>query len=121
MIGALLTLPWRALTFAVWFGWQLVTSSSGVMADVLTPASEATPRVVRLPLGDAGDIHLTAISILITLTPGTLALGVVPESDGQRAILVHSMYHPDAAAALADLHDMDRRLVAALTLGGRPW
>lgn len=72
---------------------------------------------MRLPLGQAGDYHVTMISILITLTPGTLTLGAVNEPDGARAILVHSMYHPDALTALSDLHDMDRRMVRAVQMG----
>lgn len=111
----LLTLPVRLLAFSGWFAWQIVLSSGAVLADIVTPGSRATPRIVRLPLGEAGDAHVTAISVLITLTPGTLTLGVERADTGAREILVHTMYHGDAAAALADLRDMDRRLSAATT------
>ena len=111
----LLTLPFRLVAFAGWFAWQIVLSSGAVLADILRPSSRATPRVVRLDLSGAGDAHVTAISVLITLTPGTLTLGVERRPDGGRDILVHSLYHPDAATALGDLRDMDRRLTAATT------
>ena len=112
---AVLTLPFRLLAFAGWFAWQIVRSSGAVLADVLSPGSRATPRIARVPLGDAGDAHLTALSVLISLTPGTLALGVERTSDGARELLVHTMYDPDAARALAGLEEMNRRLVAATT------
>lgn len=121
MIGNLLMLPLRIGVFALWFAGAILKSSVQVLADILTPGHGATPRVVRMPLGTAGDAHVTAIGALITLTPGTLTLGADVDSDGERSILVHSMYHPDAAAALADLHDMDRRLIRAVRVeGGAP-
>lgn len=110
---SLLTLPLRLLAFTGWFVGQIVRSSGVVLLDVVTPGSRATPRIVRLHLGDAGDAHVTAVSVLITLTPGTLTLGVERLADGGREILVHSLYHRDAEEARADLHDMDRRLTAA--------
>ncbi|GIG41569.1 Na+/H+ antiporter subunit E [Cellulomonas phragmiteti] len=112
-----LTLPWRAGVLAVWFAGQVLASSGAVLVDALTPRHRSTPRVVRVPLGEVGDRHVFALAVLVTLTPGTLALGVVPDGDG-RALLVHSMYHPDAATALADVARMDRRLVRGLTTGG---
>ncbi|MCG7418303.1 Na+/H+ antiporter subunit E [Microbacterium sp. ACRRU] len=113
-----LTLPFRLLGFVLWFLWQIVLSSGAVLLDVVTPGSRATPRVVRLDMGDARDGHVTVLSVLITLTPGTLTLGVERTEEGGREILVHSVYDRDAEAALADLRDIDRRLVAATT--GRP-
>ena len=111
----LLTLPFRLVAFSCWFAGQVVWSSGAVLRDVLSPGSHATPRVVRLPLGGAGDTHVTAVSALISLTPGTLVLGVERTGDGERELLVHTIYDPDEASALADLREMDRRLVAATT------
>lgn len=118
MIGRVLSLPVRVLWFALWFAGQLLASSVSVIADILSPGLAATPRVVRLPLGAAGDAHVTAISVLITLTPGTLALGVVESARGGRTLLVHTLYHPDTEAALAALSDMDGRLIRAVRLRG---
>lgn len=120
MIADVLTLPARAVAFAFWFAGQVVRSSGAVLVNILTPGSSSTPRVVRMSLGTSGDYHVAAISVLITLTPGTLTLGVAEEPDGARAILVHSMYHRDAPTALADLSAMDRRMVRGLSLRGRP-
>lgn len=111
----LITMPFRLAAFSAWFAWQIVLSSGAVLLDIATPSSRATPRLVRLVVGHVGDAHVTAISVLITLTPGTLALGVERRPDGGREILVHSLYHPDATTAVEDLRDMDRRLTAATT------
>lgn len=115
----ILTLPLRLLGFAGWFAWQILISSGRVIIDIVTPGSRATPRVVRLPLHDAGDGHIAAISMLITLTPGTLTLGVAPSQSGGRSILVHSMYHPDTQAALTELSEMNERMTRAASIGRR--
>lgn len=117
MILDVVLLPIRLLAFILWFAREIFRSSIQVISDVLSPGHGATPRVIRLPLGAAGDYHVTMISVLITLTPGTLTLGAVMEPEGARAILVHSMYHPDAAAALADLQNMDGRMMRAVRIG----
>jgi multicomponent Na+:H+ antiporter subunit E len=106
-----LTRPLRLVAFLTWFAGQIALSARDVLADVLTPGSSATPRLVHLQLVDGTGASAAALGALITMTPGTLTLGVV---DGQDALLVHSMYHPDDAAALDDLHDLQGRLLGAL-------
>lgn len=112
-----LTLPVRLVAFSLWFAGQIVTSSWAVLADILTTGHRSTPRVVRMPLDSRSDFHVATIGTLITLTPGTLTLGVV-EHQGGRALLVHSMYHSDPESALEDLWDMERRMLHGLTRGG---
>jgi len=113
-------LPWRFVRFACWYVGQVVVSSWAVLSDVATTGHRSTPRIVRLPLHSERDGHAALIGMLITLTPGTLTLGVVHDADGRRELLVHSMYHDDAASALDDLTDMELRMLHATTLHGHP-
>lgn len=115
----LLTLPFRVVAFALWFLKEIVVSSLAVIKDSLTRGTDATPRVVLMDLGEVSDLHVTMISVLITLTPGTLTLGQVGDGTGYRQILVHSMYHEDNRGALVDLHDMDQRMARSVRIGGR--
>jgi multicomponent Na+:H+ antiporter subunit E len=108
--------PARLVVFAGWFIWQVLASSGKVLHDIATPRSDATARVVRLPLRSRTDAEVTLIAALITLTPGTLTLGTVPRQDGGRCLLVHSMYHRDHASALADLSHMEDRMLHALAV-----
>lgn len=111
-----LLLPVRLLVFVSWFTWEVLSSSGKVLKDIATPGSDATARVVRMPLRSSTDAEVTLIAALITLTPGTLTLGVVPRDDGGRCLLVHSMYHRDRESALADLADMENRMLHALVV-----
>lgn len=119
MTSSVLTLPLRVLAFACWFAKEIVTSSLAVVRDALTPGHSSTPRVVVMKLGEVSDLHVTMISMLITLTPGTLTLGQVGHGTGYRRILVHTMYHRDNESALVDLHDMNQRMAHSVTIGGR--
>lgn len=112
-----LTLPGRFLGFLCWYVVQVLLSAGAVLHDVLTPGRQATPRVVRMPLQSRTDVQVAAIGALITLTPGTLTLGVV-EHPGGRDLLVHSMYDPDNPTAVANLRDMEARMLTAITLRG---
>lgn len=109
LLPALVRLP----GFVLWFAWQVLTSSGKILHDIATPGSDATPRVVRLRLGSRTDGQATLIATLITLTPGTLTLGIVQEDD-HRELLVHSMYHRDNDAALQDLRHMEDTMLHAL-------
>lgn len=114
------SLPWRFVRFLVWYAGQIVTSSLAVLSDVLTTGHRSTPRVVRMPLQSIRDGHAALIGMLITLTPGTLTIGVVHDAEGERQLLVHSMYHPGAASAVRDLVDMETRMLRGTTLTGSP-
>lgn len=114
------TMVVRFPVFWAWFAWQVLLSSWQIIADIMTTGSRAVPRVVRMPLESREDWQVTMIAALITLTPGTLTLGVVDQPDGDRALMVHSMYHPDTESALADLLDMEARMLNGVTLRGGP-
>lgn len=113
-----LLLPGRVFGFTIWFIGQILQSSWIVLVDVLTPGPKSTPRVVRLPLQSRSDFHIASIGALITMTPGTLTLGVIEKTPDSCTLLVHSMYHSENAAAVSDLLDMEQRMLHAITLKG---
>ncbi|WP_262493387.1 Na+/H+ antiporter subunit E [Flaviflexus equikiangi] len=113
------TLPFRMSAFAAWFIAVFVKSSGTVLLDILVPGYQATPRIVRLPLGDVSSYHATTLSILITLTPGTVALGVTGDDTEGTTLLVHSLHHASSDEARDSLLDMNRRLARAYRIGGR--
>jgi multicomponent Na+:H+ antiporter subunit E len=47
------------------------------------------PGIVKVPLDAKSDLEITLLANLITLTPGTLSLGV---SKDRSALYVHAMY-----------------------------
>jgi multicomponent Na+:H+ antiporter subunit E len=86
-------------------------SNLRVAYDVLSPHPRIAPAIVELPLTASGDGEITALANLISLTPGTLSLKV---SDDRRALFVHVMYLDDEPTAIAELKDLERRILEVL-------
>lgn len=105
--------------FLVWYVYQVLYSSGSVLSNVLTRDLRHPLRVVQVPLASTRDWQVAIFGGLITLTPGTLTLGVVQEA-GERYLLVHSMQHASNEQALDELVDMEARMLRAFPgRGGR--
>lgn len=107
-----------ALGYTPWLAWQLTVSVARLAADVCTPGPTQRPRIVKLSLGDLTDLEVTLLTSSITITPGTLVLGVSPQDGPEpRAAFVQSLLGEDGDAVRADLEGMRARVLAA-TRGG---
>lgn len=87
MIRAVLK-TFQALWFLLYFLRELVAANLRVARDVVRPLRYLQPGVVAIPLDVETDTQITLLSILITLTPGTLALDV---SSDRRVIYIHAI------------------------------
>ncbi len=83
----------RVLRFVAFFFRELFVSALRVSRDVLLPRRRMRPAIVAVPLDVRTEGQITLLAILITLTPGTLALDV---SADRRTLLVHAMFAADA-------------------------
>lgn len=98
--------------FAGWYLYALLSSAASVLVTILTPRMQPPLRVVQVPLAGRADWQVAFFGGLITLTPGTLTVGVVL-ADGERYLLVHSMQHDSNEEALESLHEMEARMLSA--------
>jgi multicomponent Na+:H+ antiporter subunit E len=87
-----------ALGLIGFFIWELVRANLRLAADVATPQFHMQPGIIALPLDITKDSQILLLSMLINLTPGSVALDVSPD---RRFLYVHVMYivTPDAAKA----------------------
>lgn len=103
----------QALGFVAFLVVELVLSTLQVAYGVLVPACRA-PAIVRVPLDARSDLEITLLANLITLTPGTIALGL---SDDRRHLLVHAMFARSDDALRRKIKDGYERRVLALLNG----
>lgn len=75
------------------FSKELMQSSFFVIRQVLSPRMNFAPGILKLDTRLEGDWEITALSLLITLTPGSVVVEVGPD---QRCLYVHAM---DSGAA----------------------
>ncbi len=99
---------------AVIFLWELVRSSRLVAVEVFKRQDKLRVAIVAVPMDAHSDAEITLLSILVSLTPGTLVLDV---STDRRTLYVHALLlksrTPDQIRA-AVKHTFGKRVVALL-------
>lgn len=80
------------LKFFIYCIYELVLASFRVAYNVLTPVDYARPGIIAVPLDCKGDLQITLVAIIISLTPGTLALDV---SKDKKKLFIHAMFVDD--------------------------
>jgi multicomponent Na+:H+ antiporter subunit E len=105
---------WYALRYLVWLGAEVLRATGHLARDVMTPRLEVDPAIVELPLRVSSRLEVAMMASSITITPGTLVLGVyAPEGSDRRSLFVHLMYPGSRDDALAGLREMESRLLLA--------
>jgi multicomponent Na+:H+ antiporter subunit E len=135
-----LTWPLRLIGFLLWYAWELVLSNAAVTRDVLTPGQGSSPVVVRYRTRCRNEFETVLLSVLITLTPGTLTLATVARprdgahsaaSDGSAGddgaagtegydIFVHAMYSDGPQDARSGLREMETHMLNGIRPEGAP-
>lgn len=113
MIG-LLALPLRiarAVSFIVFFVWELVAANAVVAWEVVTPHHYMRPAIVALPLRAKTDLEILLLSNLITLTPGTLTVEV---SKDRSILYVHVLHLVTPQHMRTHLGRMEQRLLRVM-------
>lgn len=91
-----------------YFVWELVLANLKVARDVLLPVKRLRPAIVAVPLDLKTEWQITLLSILITLTPGTLSLDV---STDRKILFIHAMHVPDPEALRREIKSgFERRI-----------
>lgn len=100
----------RLVRFVFFFLWELTLANLRVAYEVLTPRHNMHPRVIALPLQARTDFEISALAILISLTPGTLSLDV---SADKKVLYIHAMFAEDEEAVRKDIqNNLEARLLA---------
>lgn len=87
----------------IWLTWQIIKANIDVARRVLDPRLPISPNLLRVKVSQKTDLGLVSYANSITLTPGTVCVGVEEDS-----ILVHALTR-EAAETLAN-GEMDRRV-----------
>lgn len=82
----------KAIGFTLYFIYEVVIANVQVAYDVITPSYFFKPGIVKYPLEAKSDLEINLLSIIISLTPGTLILDL---SDDKKSIYIHVMYLDD--------------------------
>lgn len=94
-----------------WAVGAIVVASVQVARDVIAPSGRLVPVVVVVPLRTRSRAETATVSGLVTLTPGTLPVGITADPD---EIWVHGLYGKDPAQLRDEVEDVQRRVLRAL-------
>ena len=98
----------RVVGLAAFFLWELVRANLRLALDVATPRFQMKPGILAVPLDVTRDSEILLLTMLINLTPGSVALDV---SDDRKVMYVHVMYIDTPAAARSEIkHGFERRV-----------
>ncbi|MGN7410115.1 MULTISPECIES: Na+/H+ antiporter subunit E [unclassified Sporosarcina] len=67
---------------------ELIQSSAVVLKQILSPRLKIEPGIFKYETILRSDVEITMLSMLLTLTPGSVVMEVTPESD---ALYIHAM------------------------------
>jgi multicomponent Na+:H+ antiporter subunit E len=102
----------EVLRFLLFFIWELIIANIRVARDVLRPGPlRLSPRVIAVPLDLRGDVPVTVLANVLSLTPGTLSLDI---SDDQKTLFVHAINAPDTEQTIREIKSGFERLVMVL-------
>ena len=104
--------PLKVVGLLLYLAWQIVVANLKVVAAVLGPRRLLRPALVAVPLDVTTDGQITALSNLISLTPGTLSLDVSPD---RRTLYVHAISASSPEALRREIKEgFERRVLEAL-------
>lgn len=104
--------PLLLLSYLLFIAREVIAGSVRVALAALGSSSRITPAIIEFPLRCATDIEITVMASSITITPGTLVVGVAAaDGDTPPTLFVHSMFDDDRASVVAGLRDMETRLL----------
>lgn len=103
---------WLVIFFTLFYLRELIVANLRVAYAVIMPSRFTRPAVIAFPLEAKTDLEITLLSILVTLTPGTLSLDV---SADRRFLYIHFLYIDDLEEARRNVKNgLERHLLEVL-------
>ena len=111
--------PLHTLSYTGFIVAEVVLGAVRVARDVMTPGLDVSPAIVELPLRCETDLEISLMASSITITPGTLVLGIAA-AEGERAptMFVHSMFDDDRRSVVAGLAELEDKILLAVRKEG---
>jgi len=89
-----------SIVFGLIYLWEVAFSTFRLALIVLRPQIKLNPRFVEVPLDLQQELPRFLFACLISMTPGTMSVGLDPD---RGILVVHLLDAPDAEAAIRDM------------------
>jgi len=102
----------RIISFIFYFLYEMIKANVQVAYDVMTPKYFMRPGIVKYPMNAQTEMEINLLSMMISLTPGTLILDI---SEDKKTMYIHVMYLQDPEKFVRDTKmGLERRLLEAI-------
>lgn len=92
--------PGLALRLAGIVLWDILVANLRVALLIVGPRQHIRPQFVWVPLDTQGEVAVTVLASVVSLTPGTVSADLDPD---RRHLLVHALSEEDAAALVRQI------------------
>lgn len=99
---------WALISLFLLFLRELFLSSIQVLAIVIRPKMNIKPAIFEMETELSNDWQVTLLSALITLTPGTLVIGI---SEDQKRLYIHALDFEDIDSAVSSIKNTFERAI----------
>lgn len=106
-----LTFTWAWLRFTDYYVLQFLQANLEVFWEIVRPRPAMEPGLVAVPLACRTSREIVMLANLLTLTPGTLVIEISLEPP---ILYVHGMFVHDREAFIAEVHELEARMLRAL-------
>ncbi len=103
---------WAAIKLLFIFFRELILSNIQVIRDILRPKLTIQPGIFAMPTELTSRWEITLLSLLISLTPGTLVMDI---SEDNKVLYIHAMNIPDAEEIIAGIKNNFERAIKEVT------
>lgn len=102
------------LAYLAFISRELVRGALTLALYAASPRLRSRPSIVEYPLRCHTDLEVAAFTSSITITPGTVVLGLAgAEGDQPATIFVHTLFGGAREPVIAGLRDVEDRLLRA--------
>lgn len=104
--------PLRVLRYSLWLSVEIVKGALYVAKDAALPGVDMDPAILELPLRCTTDLEVSIMASSITITPGTITVGIASAAGGTPPTLyVHAIYAPDPDQNRSALREMEDQVL----------
>lgn len=100
--------PLRVVSYSAWIFVEVVKGALHVAKDAVSPGVDMQPAILELPLRCTTDLEISVMASSITITPGTITVGIASAAGtAPPTLYVHAIYADDPEAVRADLRVLE--------------
>ncbi|MFK5634477.1 MULTISPECIES: Na+/H+ antiporter subunit E [unclassified Ornithinimicrobium] len=112
--------PLRMAHYGLWLTGEIVKGALAVARDAVVPGVDMDPAILELPLRCSTDLEISVMASSITITPGTITVGIAGAAGGTPPTLyVHAIYASEPEEVRGALRGMEDRVLRMTR--GRAW